>query len=217
MKINANIAVLFSLLAGAANAASLRSADVVPETKQQQPDLHGSDLYTEFSKWTSAFNKEYTNEAHRMERFKIWAENHFIIHEHNAKESTYKMGHNAFSDLTSDEFAQRFGLGKHGVNAQMAKKKQAQKELMFRPELMEKTQAEARRLQSLKLPDYVNWMHMGGVTDVKDQGACGSCWAFSTTGALEGAKFIRTGELVALSEQNLLDCDHLDLGCNGGL
>jgi C1A family cysteine protease len=75
---------------------------------------------------------------------------------------------------------------------------------------------------NMAIPDSIDWTTKGAVTGVKDQGQCGSCWSFSTTGSLEGAYKIKYGQLISFSEQNFVDCDTkenggTDLGCHGGL
>ena len=139
------------------------------------------------------------------------------MHEYNSNPAyTFQLGHNAFSDLSADEFAAMYKLGPYSPGVPTLTE---QDDTMDVNSAAAAAAVTARRAlqEQVALPDYVNWVQMGGVTPVKNQGSCGSCWAFSTTGALEGARFVKTGELVALSEQNLLDCDHVDLACNGGL
>ena len=74
------------------------------------------------------------------------------------------------------------------------------------------------RHSDVSVPDEIDWTTLGAVTPVKNQGSCGSCWAFSTTGAIEGADYLTTKKLRVISEQELVDCDRAeDAGCGGGL
>jgi len=226
MKFERSAALSFLFLAssflGVADASGGALRAVAPETTtaeehhHQHPDVSAvSSVLSSFRSWVKTHSKTYETKEEEAKRLKIWLENHERIEAHNNNNlqqgdepsAGYTLGHNEYSDLTQEEFAQRFRLGKY-----------AEKRTSIHGE-DSTTTTTARHLEEeiVGLPDYVNWVQMGGVTDVKNQGPCGSCWAFSTTGALEGAKFVRTGELVALSEQNLLDCDHKDMGCRGGL
>lgn len=103
-----------------------------------------------------------------------------------------------FSDWTEEEFQAIMGLKNAG-----------------KPEI----KGRFMKFTNRDVADSIDWRKTGNVSDVKDQGSCGSCWAFSSTGALESAWSIQKGEMILLSEQQLVDCTNVkwgNLGCNGG-
>jgi C1A family cysteine protease len=160
----------------------------------------GNSLVNDFQAWKVSHAKKYDNQAAEASALTAFASNDAIIHEHNGQSLSYQLGHNKYSDLTWDEFhatVMNGGLASHSRDHGPA-------------DYMVKSGA--------PLADAIDWVAKGAVTAVKDQARCGSCWAFSTTGSVEGGLFLSSGKLTSLSEQDLVSCDHGgDQGCQGGL
>jgi len=161
------------------------------------------ELSTKFQSWKSLHSKSYRTVVDEARALNAFISNEKIITEHNAKGLSYTLGHNEFSDLTWEEFKLNYMAGGNPLFTNTPKRNP------MRVHIKE---------QGLDIPDSVDWTTKGAVTPVKNQGQCGSCWAFSTTGSVEGAYSIASGKLVSLSEEDLVECDHNgDQGCNGGL
>ena len=135
-----------------------------------------------------------------IKRLQIFADNVDKIDAHNALNLSYTMGLNQFSHLTFEEFKEEVHLG-------------ATRPFNLRRK-SDKVHSAPKDTSSI--PASVDWTSAGAVTPVKNQGSCGSCWSFSTTGSLEGAYFLKYGTLLSFSEQELVSCDTTDAGCNGG-
>jgi len=160
------------------------------------------ELDSHWETYKVSYNKQY-NEMQEVVRRTIWEKNLKAIHEHNLLRDEgahdFSLGINEYSDMTHDEYKSTL-LGYKQSNATR------NSALFLAP-------------SNVNVPDTVDWRKEGYVTPVKNQGQCGSCWAFSTTGSLEGQNFKKTGKLVSLSEQNLVDCSkkYGNHGCEGGL
>jgi cathepsin L len=144
-------------------------------------------------------NKNYINDAEYAYRLGVYRQNLDFIEEHNRQNFGFSVAMNTFGDLTVNEFASIYNTYQQDNNRTLAN-------LHVHNPLID-------------LAAQVDWRTKGAVTGVKNQGRCGSCWAFSTTGSTEGAAFLAGRGLTSLSEQNLVDCSRSygNYGCDGGL
>ena len=149
----------------------------------------------QFAAFVRRHGREYSGPEEYARRLRVFAANLARAAAHQALDPTARHGVTPFSDLIREEFAARLT----GLAADVGD------DVRRRPM---PSAAPATEEEVSGLPASFDWRDRGAVTDVKMQGACGSCWAFSTTGAVEGANFLATGNLLDLSEQQLVDCDH---------
>ncbi|GAA0141450.1 cysteine protease [Lithospermum erythrorhizon] len=156
-----------------------------------------------YESWLVNHGKTYNAIGEKDKRFEIFKDNlRYIDEQNNVPNRIYKLGLNRFADLTNDEYKNTY-LGTKPENKMRLANVKSDK---YAPMVGD------------SLPESVDWRKLGAVAPVKNQGSCGSCWAFSTIAAVEGINQIVTGELISLSEQELVDCDtSYNQGCNGGL
>ncbi|KAJ4955514.1 hypothetical protein NE237_012297 [Protea cynaroides] len=147
--------------------------------------------------WMAQYERVYKDAQEKEKRFLTFKNNvEFIESFNKAGDKPFKLSINQFADLDHDEFkATRTGY----MNFT---RKNSSSNTEFR--------------YNLDVPTSMDWRKKGAVTPIKNQGGCGCCWAFSAVAAVEGMTKIKTGQLVSLSEQELVDCDSTNYGCNGG-
>ncbi|MCO5580405.1 hypothetical protein L7F22_034271 [Adiantum nelumboides] len=177
-----------------------------PPLSERQPELSftsilgDSKLVHSFIGYAQSYGKHYTTAEEVRHRFQAYIKSLDLIKVTNSRNLSYKLGLNQFADLTWEEFKGTY-LSSTQQNCSAT------------------ASLQSKRLQDITPPSTKDWREDGIVSAVKNQAHCGSCWTFSTTGALEAANAQATGEMLLFSEQQLIDCagGYNNFGCNGGL
>ncbi|XP_010456317.1 PREDICTED: thiol protease aleurain [Camelina sativa] len=174
-------------------------SDGLREVEESVSQILGQSRHVlSFARFTHRYGKKYQNVEEMKLRFSIFKENLDLVRSTNKKGLSYKLAVNQFADLTWQEFERNKLGAAQNCSA---------------------TLKGSHKLTEAALPETKDWREDGIVSPVKNQGGCGSCWTFSTTGALEAAYHQAFGKAISLSEQQLVDCAGAfnNYGCNGGL
>lgn len=193
----------------------------VTERARAVRDAHASSnanaLARHFERWCSEHGLErYLRDTEEYaKRLATFAENAAYVVEHNALyaigEVSHWVGLNSLAATTREEYRALLGYKpelRSSGDAETLEATSTDKVVQYKA---------SWEYASVDPPEAIDWVELGAVTPPKNQGQCGSCWAFSTTGAVEGITKIRTGRLVSLSEQEMVSCSKQNMGCNGGL
>ncbi|EFJ28614.1 hypothetical protein SELMODRAFT_93661 [Selaginella moellendorffii] len=167
----------------------------IGKIRQVTDNLEVKDVEGHFKHFMQKFGKVYGTTEEYVHRLKVFQANLAHVMSLKKQDPTAIHGITSFADLTPEELSRFLG---------------------FRKAYSNRVVNQAPLLPTDNLPEAFDWREHGAVTPVKFQGRCGSCWTFSTTGVVEGANFLKTGKLISLSEEQLIDCDYKDNGCEGG-
>jgi len=166
------------------------------------PQLDGTSSNYKFEQYETEFHKKYSNDEERSSRRALFEQKLAAINVHNQGNKSWKEGVNKFTDRTDEELNQLLGLNKNLLYAS----KYAREQNIVHSE---------EKIDLSSLPKHVDWREKGVVSNVKDQGSCGSCWTFGTTETVESYWALATGDLQDLSEQQILDCTPNTDDCGG--
>lgn len=155
----------------------------------------------QFVSFMKAHNKTYASKD-MFTRFNVFKDNLAVIEKHNSGSHSWTLGVTPFADLTQEEFKAQYLPG-------------FPKEVL--EEIRKRRPVNGTEPEEVTSPQAaLDWRTSGAVSAIRNQGQCGSCWAFAAVSAIESAYKIKKGTLKAMSEQNLVDCDKTDFGCDGG-
>ncbi|KAI4372007.1 hypothetical protein MLD38_010295 [Melastoma candidum] len=161
-----------------------------------------------FRRWQAKHKKVYRNPGEVETRLLNFRRNlKYVLEKNSGRKSpiAHSVGLNRFADMSNEEFREAYlSKVKKPASKKWGKQRSGRRE------------SRVNSIKSCDAPTSLDWRNYGVVTAVKDQGSCGSCWAFSSTGAMEGINALVEGDLISLSEQELVDCDTTNDGCDGG-